>query len=155
MRPPKKKEIWLINFSQRDVALRDLNITVRRGSRVNLLSNHYNFTEEQIYASSNTGSIHKKSRMVCIREKLPPSHLNYGKVKEVASRKVLKPLRNPKVETVAPYMEELDILEDDNSIFSMTDEQFAAKEADIETQERAPTLAVDAVYTNPPTEEDS
>lgn len=142
-RPIKEKELWLINTSvDRDVSVGDLRITVRRGARVNLLSKHYQFTKEQIDASMQTGSIFKKRHVLAVREMLPKrGSLNL--IKEVAKPRMLKPLRNPQQSTAAPYFRELDV-EDD--FMGMSDEQYAAEQADLESLDRQPALPVDKKF---------
>lgn len=56
-----QKSFWVINVSDRNVSLTDLNITIPARSSVDLLSNHYYFTEEQLNNSINSGSLFKKS----------------------------------------------------------------------------------------------
>ena len=142
-RPSNEEELWLINTSvDRDVSVGDLRITVRRGARVNLLSKNYHFTREQIEASMKTGSIHKKRHILAVREFLPKKS-TFNFIKEVAKPRVLKPLRNPQQSTAAPYFEELDV---EDEFMGMTEEQYAAEQADLESMDRQPSLAVDKKF---------
>lgn len=66
------KVFWITNFSDRNVSLADLNMTVPARSSVNLLdSKHYSFTEEQVLQSATSGSIFKKSHLISVR-RVPP-----------------------------------------------------------------------------------
>lgn len=138
-----KKEFWLINKSvDRDVSLADLRITIKKGSRINLLSKHYCFTQEQINASVNSGSIYNKRHILCVRE-IEPRNIKSNYIKEVVKPRLLKPLRNPQAQILPPYIEELNV--DDNWL-SMSDEQFAAEYADTDSMDRKPVLAVDKKF---------
>jgi len=140
-RPSKEKELWLINTSvDRDISVGDLRMTVRRGARVNLLSKQ--FTKEHIEASMQTGSIFKKRHVLAVREILPRrAALNL--IKEVAKPRMLKPLRNPQQSTDAPYFKELDV---EDEFMGMSEEQYAAEQADLESLDRQPALAVDKKF---------
>ena len=143
LRGSSKKEFWLINKSvDRDVSLSDLRITIKKASRINLLSNHFSFTKEQIDASVNSGSIYKKRHILCVRE-IEPKNIKINYIKEVVKPRLLKPLRNPKVKISAPYIEELNV---DDDWLSMSDEQFAAEQADADSMDRKPLLAVDKKF---------
>jgi len=145
MRNQKKRringpEFWLINKSfKKDVSVGDLRITIKSGEKKNLLSNHYNFSIEQLKASATTGSIHKKSDMLCVREIEPVSHIK-PMLKEVDKRRVLVPLRNPIQKIDAERYEELDF---EDEFMGMSEEQFAADQADAEKLAHAPGLSVD------------
>ncbi|HYT46731.1 MAG TPA: hypothetical protein VEP90_30675 [Methylomirabilota bacterium] len=63
---------WLINVSDRDVSLADLNLTIRAMSSVNLLDNrHYHYTVEQLTHSIASGSIFKKRNKIIVRKIAP------------------------------------------------------------------------------------
>lgn len=58
----KKKEtgIWLFNISKMNVSLRDLNLTIKAGTHVNLLGRGYSLTRDQILNSIQQGSVFLK-----------------------------------------------------------------------------------------------
>lgn len=143
MKRNDKKEFWLINKSvSRDVSLGDLRITVKRGAHINLLSKNYSFTEQQLEDSRKSGSIFKKRHLLAVRE-VQPRKIITPQVKEVVKPRVLTPLRNPQISTAVPYIKELDF---DNDMLGMSDEQFAAEQADADSMDRKPALAVDKKY---------
>ncbi len=138
MRQNKERELWLINTTQdRDVGIGDLKITVRKGQRVNLLSKHYNLSQEDIDKSIKDGSIAKKKSLLAISE-VKPKPIKANQVLEKVKPILLTPLRNPVIDTSPTYYEELEIKEE-----ILTEEQFAAEHADEEFFDTAPALAVD------------
>lgn len=143
-RKNSKEELWIINTTtDRDVSIGDLRITVKKGQRINILSAHYHFTKEQIDNSIKSGSIYKKRNMLNIREKRPVS-FERKMVKEIVKPMILKPLRNPEISIAPPYMEELEIKEDD--FFIKSDEKFAEEQSELDDMDRAPVLAVDKKF---------
>lgn len=69
---PPEKTFWVTNFSNRNVTLSDLYISIHAESSINLLDKrHYNFTEEQLLASQKNGSLFKKKHLIAVR-KVPP-----------------------------------------------------------------------------------
>ncbi len=93
MRKNSVPEFWVTNRStERDVALADLHITIRRCKSINLLNKHFHYTIEELEASAATGSIHKKSNFISFRRVAPKPA---GKMfKEIVQRMVMKPIRN-------------------------------------------------------------
>lgn len=70
-----EKTFWVTNFSNRNVTLSDLYISVGAGTSVNLLDKkHYSLTEEQLLKSQISGSLFKKQHLVAVR-KVPPQML--------------------------------------------------------------------------------
>lgn len=69
----KRKSFWVTNFSDRNVSLTDLYISIPANKSVNLLDEkHYHFTEQQLINSATSGSIYKKSHLLAVR-KIPPN----------------------------------------------------------------------------------
>lgn len=68
---PKPLAFWITNISNRNVTLRDLSLTVKKYSSINLLSSHFHYTVEQIEKSIKVGSIHNKSNIIKIRKVEP------------------------------------------------------------------------------------
>jgi len=58
---------------------------------------------------------------------------------------MLKPLRNPQQSTDAPYFKELDV---EDEFLGMSEEQYAAEQADLESLDRKPALAVDKKFSS-------
>ena len=72
MAHPYEKTFWITNFSNRNVTLSDLYISIMAGSSVNLLDKkHYSFTEEQLEKSLSSGSLFIKRHLIAKR-KIPP-----------------------------------------------------------------------------------
>lgn len=75
-----EKTFWVTNFSDRNVTLSDLYISINAGSSVNLLdTKHYKFTEEQLLKSEASGSLFNKRHLVRHR-KVPPQMIPKAKI---------------------------------------------------------------------------
>jgi hypothetical protein len=135
MRKSSIPEFWVTNTStERDVALGDLRITVRRCKTINLLSKYYHFTLEELEKSAATGSLYKKSNVIKVRRTAPKP---IGKmVREIEKRRVLKPIRNA-VQVTEKKWEELDLPDMPINL----EETAAASDID-----HRPRLAVDKKY---------
>ena len=70
-KPSEKTEFWICNISDRNVSLRDLGISVPARKGVNLLSNHYQFSYDQVKKSMISGSIFAKKNIIKV-SKGPP-----------------------------------------------------------------------------------
>lgn len=70
-----RDELWIVNFTKRDLLIDDLGIRVSAGKQINLFSKSYHFTDKQIEDSINIGSICKKRDRLIIRN----SKLNTSK----------------------------------------------------------------------------
>jgi hypothetical protein len=143
-----KEELWITNINRfQDIAISDLNLTVRRGRSINLLAKKkngislYNLTRKQIDKSVNSGDIFKKSNNIKIRVIAPEVFVKpmveVAPVLDMSStRSVRKPQEIEKVE-----FPDLDI--EDEAGFA---EAFAAENADMDAADRAPVLAVDPLF---------
>lgn len=75
----KQTEFWVSNISDRNVTLRDLALSVKARSHVNLLdSRHYSYTLEQLQTSAESGSLYAKQRLLKVREVPPPEPVKIG-----------------------------------------------------------------------------
>lgn len=63
------KEIWITNFTKKDILIEDLGVKIPKMSIVNLFK--YNLLEENILKSIQSGSIFKKSQYIRIRQTAP------------------------------------------------------------------------------------
>jgi len=61
-----KKQIWIFNFSNKDVYLEDLGIKIPKMTSLDLIK--AKISEEKILKSAESGSIYKKSKYVTIRK---------------------------------------------------------------------------------------
>lgn len=72
----KEAEFWVSNVSDRNVTVRDLAMSIKARSNVNLLdSRHYSFTLEQLQESQKSGSLFAKRHFLKVREVPPPEPL--------------------------------------------------------------------------------
>lgn len=63
---------WVTNFSNRNVSLADLALTIPAFSTVNLLDKkHYYYTVEQLQKSSSGGSLFNKRDKIKVRQSAP------------------------------------------------------------------------------------
>lgn len=70
-----KQVFWITNFSDRNVSLSDLGITIPAGKTVNLLdTKHYSFTLSILEKSASSGSLFNKKHLVAVR-KVPPTSI--------------------------------------------------------------------------------
>jgi hypothetical protein len=113
------KTFWLTNISNRNVSLSDLNLTVNAYSTVNLLdSKHYQYTEDQLIKSAQSGSIFKKrDKMVVRKVAVDVLHANVP-----FNREMFIPCRAKSV---------LVIKEENYEELNVSDEQFAKESADL------------------------
>ena len=63
------KEIWITNFTKKDILIEDLGVKIPKMSIVNLF--RYNLLEENILKSIQSGSIFKKSKYIRVRHTAP------------------------------------------------------------------------------------
>lgn len=106
-------------MSNRNVSLKDLNLTVKAYSSINLLDNkHYHYTLEQLKKSAESGSLYVKRNLISIR-KVPP-----------VINKINLPIAN---EEFIPSRERsvLEIKEETYDELNVTDEQFADQSTEI------------------------
>jgi hypothetical protein len=69
----KDQEFWIVNISNRNVTLSDLNLSIKAGSSVNLLDKkHYHLTMDQLQKSLTSGSIYKKRDKI-FKRVVPPT----------------------------------------------------------------------------------
>jgi hypothetical protein len=66
-----KEEFWITNITNRNVCLADLAYTVPKRKSVNLLSNHFHFTLEQLQTSVASGSLFNKKHLIKVRHLRP------------------------------------------------------------------------------------
>lgn len=72
-------EFWVSNISDRNVTLRDLALSIKARSNVNLLdSRHYSFDLEQLQKSAESGSLYAKRHLLKVREVPPPEPVKIG-----------------------------------------------------------------------------
>ncbi len=66
------KSYWVINITNMNVSLSDLNLTIPASRKMNLLDKkHFNYTLEQLELSSKSGSLFKKRDKIKLSELTP------------------------------------------------------------------------------------
>lgn len=155
MMSPGDIEFWASNMTKRDVALADLGITLKRMTRVNLLKG-WNLTIEQLEASAASGSLFKKRSMISVNRVVKKRRIDIISSSDVETERIevranlLRPVRNSvpekernktfdEIEVDEPQENEQESLD----MFSMSDEQFAIEQAEIDLMDRAPLLPVE------------
>ncbi len=117
-----KKEaptFWVTNISPMNVSLADLALTIKAYSSVNLLDmRHYQYTQEQLQKSFESGSIFKKRDKIVVR-KIAPEIL---KANVPLTRETFIPTRERST---------LVIKEENYEELNVSDEDFAKENADI------------------------
>jgi hypothetical protein len=110
---------WLTNFSNRNISLTDLNLTVRAFSSINLLdSKHYSYTLDQLNLSVTKGSIFKKRKMLTVRQIAPI----VTKMNVPFNKETFIPSRERSI---------LSIKEENYDELNLSDEEFAKDNADL------------------------
>ncbi len=70
-----KKEVatfWLTNISPTNVSIADLNLTIKAYTSLNLLDKrHYQYTQEQLQKSAESGSVFRKRDKLVVRKVAP------------------------------------------------------------------------------------
>lgn len=116
---PELPAFWLTNFSNRNVSLADLNLTVKAFSSINLLDKkHYDYTLEQLEKSRKEGSIFAKRTMLKVREVAPI----VTKMNVPFDRETFIPTRERST---------FSIKEEHYDELNLSDEDFAKENADI------------------------
>lgn len=112
------QEFWVINISRMNVSLADLNITIPRKARMNLLK--YNYTLKELEESRESGSIYRKRDKILVSYQ-EPIFINELSKKEISETPIKKQLRSVVKQESG---------KDENLLFS--DEQFAESMLDID-----------------------
>lgn len=140
-----QEELWITNINRfQDITISDLNLTLRRGSSVNILAKKknglslYNLTRAQIDKSIKTGSVFKKSQYIKVREVAPEIFEKRIYSAQVLDKSSLRTVRKP------PEIEQIDF--PDLDLEEGSEEEFAAENADMDAADRSPVLAVDPIF---------
>lgn len=144
----KAEELWITNISKQSISIGDLCIRIKAGQSINLLGKtkkgklRYNISTVQIEDSLKSGSIYKKGNYVKVR-KVPPVLFNTQiDVANHIDKSLTRISRQPTHIEVQEYPD-LDYALDD-----MTEEEYAAENADVELMDKAPILSQDPKYDN-------
>ncbi len=132
-----------------DISLSDLRITIRRGQSINLYAKtprgkpRWNFTKEQIDASVESGSIFKKGKVIKIRKVAPLMFSNRIDIKEDAVSRDASRLKRKATEIVVEEFPDLDF---EDGTDAVSQERFAAENAEMDFLDRAPAIPVDPKF---------
>lgn len=125
--PKIKKEFWIVNTSNRNVRLSDLDLTIPPYASINLLSKNCRLTEAQINDSVNAGSV-KRSSAITVRKVAPGKEMPYQIPQS------LEPMPSKSKSAYEIKMENYQELSlDDDS-----DEKFAMENADMAENDTKP-----------------
>lgn len=80
MRKKPKAEFWISNISKKDMKVGDLGFYIAAGKSLNLLSNHFKFTYDQLVKSAQEGSLYNIRDRVKVRLVEPPKPINSGEI---------------------------------------------------------------------------
>lgn len=140
----KDKQLWITNISRkRDISIGDLRLTIRIGQSINLLDKkHFKYTEEQIRTSIEKGSLFLRRDVIKVRE-VAPVVFNMKLEVQQSDRSNLRHMRKY-IPVDKPVYEELDF-DDYNDDIS----KYAEENADLDTIDQTPALAVDPKFKNP------
>lgn len=120
-------QFWVTNFSNMNVSLTDLNITLKPFSSVNLLDNkHYQYTLQQLESSARQGSISKKKEKISVRKSHPDMSKN-----NILMNNHSIPSRGRSV---------FNIKEEKYEELNISDEEFAKENADTADMDTKPLL---------------
>jgi hypothetical protein len=124
MRKTKENEFWVSNLSDRNVSLRDLGLTIRSRSNVNLLdSRHYSLKKEQLELSAASGSLFAKSKILKVRQVAPEILIKSGVSLSSMPRFIAQNTCRTGIIVEEQKFEELSILESDEKMADeMTDD---------------------------------
>jgi hypothetical protein len=107
----KEKQFWITNISNKNVCLADLALTIPTKRHMNLLdSRHFNYTEELLLKSKESGSLFKKQNLIKIREVAPDAPIKAGKY--ISKEPLFMKNVRAGIEIVEPYFEELQVSEE-------------------------------------------
>lgn len=130
-----KPTFWVTNISKMNVSLADLNLTIKAFSSVNLLDDrHYQYTEEQLKKSFESGSIYKKRDRIIVRKVAPEVLI----ANIPFSRETFIPTRERSVLSIKEEnYEELNASTDD---IRADEEKYAAENADTAEADTKPMI---------------
>ncbi len=148
MKPRKvaDNEFWITNISNRDVMLSDLGLSIKRGESRNLLdSKHYTYTKDHLQKSLESGSLHKKSNIIKVREVVPAMIRTIAEVHTEPLTSFRKAIPNIKEISFIDHSKELyDLESDDREEVKRIQERFAESVSEFDVYDRIPSgLVVD------------
>lgn len=143
-----EQEFWITNASNKTRNIPDLRITIKPWQSKNLLdSRHYHFTLEQLEISAKTGSIAEKSKWIKVRQVAPQIIVQPGKYVSKDGRK-FSPIFRSNVKIEEKHFEDLGdaVPNETEELKRISEEEFAAADADAAVFDYVPSLAVDKKF---------
>lgn len=104
-------DFWITNISKMNVCLRDLNLTVKARSSINLMDlKHYRYTLEQLQKSAESGSLYRKSDKIKVCNVTPTFRSKHIQL----SKEPLARVNNPLFSTATVVEEKFEELLDND-----------------------------------------
>jgi len=104
-------DFWITNISKMNVCLRDLNLTVKARSSINLMDlKHYRYTLEQLQKSAESGSLYRKSDKIKVCNVAPTFRNKHIQL----SKEPLARVNNPLFSTATVVEEKFEELLDND-----------------------------------------
>lgn len=104
-------DFWITNISKMNVCLRDLNLTVKARSSINLMDlKHYRYTLEQLQKSAESGSLYRKSDKIKVCNVAP----TFRSKRIQLSKEPLARVNNPLFSTATVVEEKFEELLDND-----------------------------------------
>lgn len=104
-------DFWITNISKMNVCLRDLNLTVKARSSINLMDlKHYRYTLEQLQKSAESGSLYRKSDKIKVCNVAP----TFRSKRIQLSKEPLARINNPLFSTATVVEEKFEELLDND-----------------------------------------
>jgi len=121
-------DFWITNISKMNVCLRDLNLTVKARSSINLMDlKHYRYTLEQLQKSAESGSLYRKSDKIKVCNVAP----TFRNKRIQLSKEPLARVNNPLFSTATVVEEKFEeLLDNDIEIASDIADLIAGTEDD-------------------------
>lgn len=136
---PSEQHFWVTNYSNRNVSLADLALTIPAFRTVNLMdTKHYQYTLEQLQKSAESGSLHMKRDKIFVR----PVHLSEVPESTYIDLLAVEDKVKFKREASIPSRERstLVIKEEKYDELNITDEEFASENADTANMDAQPLV---------------
>ena len=104
-------DFWITNISKMNVCLRDLNLTVKARSSINLMDlKHYRYTLEQLQKSAESGSLYRNSDKIKVCNVAP----TFRSKRIQLSKEPLARVNNPLFSTATVVEEKFEELLDND-----------------------------------------
>jgi hypothetical protein len=133
-----KYHFWVTNYSNRNVSLSDLNLTIPAFRTVNLMdTKHYQYTFKQLQKSAESGSLFLKKDKLFVRQDHPD--VPESKQINLLSTEISLPINR---EAIIPSRERSTLVfkEEKYEELQITDEEFADENAEMANMDTQPLI---------------